>query len=529
MRTLPYTEYRDLTGGMDDKSDNTEMSPTRFQLIENLYVLNDSLIKRPGYKNQFSAALSSTLIQTMRQYNPTNSVEIGLLSASGGALFYDDSAVAGTYTLSPGDGVVVSMEDFDDQVVITDGVNPLVYWPNNKDVATGEAAPIVSNSMPTRAGCIGEFRNRLFMGDLTDVDGKEYPARVMSTEIGRIDTGSPDSNNDLNRSQKTVAMVRHGGGFLIFQTRSTWIVKYSPDFQNLNPDPFIYNELSSSVGTYNQNTVITTLENGTFFVSRRGVYWIPPGEPQPPIYISSTIEDFWSKVNHNYLGASSFVEVPEMNGVILNIPYQESQKNNRAIFINYQNIEELGRNVISPAYSLFKGEITKEFSFRSGARLVKDGRERTVLGGYDGIVYLFGDVTSDAETGIAWRFRSPAYGPGGRGREKLWHNFALDVDYDTTYDLTVTIRQYDNSPYTKALAGSGGSQSGAYLGPTGRGGSIWTLGSSYLTISAIGTVSGDLKNRSRFIELDAAAGASTKAFALHGILLYYKTANNWAL
>jgi len=526
MRNLPYTEYRDLTGGMDDKSDNTEMSPTRFQLIENLYVLNDSLIKRPGYANNFLAALSATPIQAMAQFDPTNSVSAGLISITGGKIFYEGTEVTGTYTLSSGDAVSMSIDNFDDKVVVSDGVNPLTYWPDNKDVGTGVASTVTSSSMPSRVGVVAEYRNRLFVGDITDVDGESYPFRVMTTEIGRIDAGAPDSNNDLNRSQKVVAMVRHGGDLLIFQTRSTWDIKYSPDFQNLNPDPFVYNELSSSVGTYNQNTVLATLENGTFFISRRGIYWIPPGDPQPPIYISTAIEGFWAELNSAYLDRSSFAEVPEMNGVILNVPYRESQTNNRAIFINYQNIEQLNRNVISPAFSLFKGEQTKPFAFRSAARITKEGRERTVLGGYNGDVFLFDGATSDDGAGIAWRYRTPAYGPGGRGREKIWYSFAFDVDYDQEYDIEVTVRQYNNSPYSKSLSGSGGTQSGAFLGPTGSSqGQVWVLGSSFLTISAIGTISGDLKNRSRFIELDVQADASTKTFSLHGILIYYKMAN----
>lgn len=522
MRRLPSVEYFNLYGGRDDTADAIELDSRKFQEIENFYVDRDSLRKRNGYDKRFTTALESgSPIQRIHQY-VDNSDNRRLIYAINGKLFSDnDSArtnITGTLALSSSKDALFTLLNYDGTLYGTDGVNP-VFKSASIDAVAAILVGKEGSALPTVARVMGSFQEHLFLADIDDVDTLRKPYRLVWNNPPD-DTDWPfDRVNDLNRTQRITAMQQHGEYLLIFQDRSLWYASL-----NLNSagggDQFNFRQLDPRVGCVGQQSVVTT-EKGTFFLDRKGMYFIPAGQIGPPTYVGKSMEVLWSGLNFSRLHLAVAAEMPEKNGVLFAVPFGASQQNNnRGIFINYEEWTRAGRDT-SPAHSVFTGVSAQLFQFNSLATGIFSGRDRLIGGAYDGFVSTLDETTTDYSEGISATLTTPFYSAGGRSVEKLWYELALDIDLELQKSVSVRVRLF-NIPTTDTQNYTEGTTGAAVLGTS------FILGNMALSQADFGRIKGRMRGKSRYVELAITAGTSVTSFALHGIILYFRVLGKWS-
>ena len=522
MRRVAAKEYFNLMGGRDDKSDAIEMPPTKFQEIINMFVERDSLIKRGGYSKRNAAALAGgNAFQAIHEFED-NTQSSALIYAVNGNLFRDDldgsapTDITGGLSLAGGQDAQYQFITYDGEVIGTDQTNPLFFI----ESLTSNAAsiPVGGEAMPTKCGALGLYYQYILAGDVTEAeDGVRYPYRVRWHNPPFITDWPHDRFVDLNRNQKIVGFRMHGEYMIIFQERMMWSVQLSSQATStVLQTEFDFKPLHPQIGALSDKAIVST-EKGLFWLDRKGVYYLPAGRLQDPIYVGKPNETFWSQLNASRLGYVCGAELKEQNGVVFGVPYGSAQTtNNRGIFLNYEEWSRVGRQA-HPAYTIFEGTDDQIFAFNVLARAQVSGRDRLIGGGYDGFAYTLQDTTQDDGEGIQAEIRTPFYAPQGRARESVWYQLALDIDLFGSKTVTVEYTLYnDQTPRT--VTTSAGNE-GALLGNT------FILGQSKLSRDDLGRLMLDLDGRSRYIELRFTIGADQLNFALHGILLYYKPVN----
>ena len=521
MRRLSTAEMFQLDGGMDDTGNPVEMADRFFVDISNMMPQQTSLVKRNGYSVRFATALESgAVIQRVHQYEDNSQTRL-LIYAVNGELYKDDDTtqtkLATSLSLATSQDALVSMVNYDGRFIGTDQTNRIFYWPDNRNASTGKLAQITARGMPSAAGVLTPFKDHLFFGDITDVDGSRYPYRLIHTQPGAIDRVQVDSNNDLNRNQQITGFLEHSESLLVFQSDSCYAGYHVGAPTGQLTTAFNYQLLSSRVGTPGPRNLCST-DRGTFLMNPKGIYWIPQGTPSPPIYVSERIEKFWGGINHGRLKYGCCAELPEKNGVVFAVPHGASQTNNNRLVFLYYGLEHEKFQYLTPAYGIWSNSASA-LAFNSLATILSSGRRRLVGAKYDGKAYTLDDGVSDVGEGIEWSCTTPMYAPGGRGREKIWYDLALAVDLATRKTITITITLYnDPTPYSDTI--SGGTANAAVLGS-------WTLGQHQLSSADLGRIAADLKGKSRYIQLKIAGGPDLTPITLHGILLFFKAVGVW--
>lgn len=521
MRNLATADYFNLSGGRDDKSDSIEMPPTKFAEIINAFVERDSLVKRGGYAKQFTTALNGgDAFQGIHMFE-NNLQQRALVYAVGGKLFRDDldgsapTDITGGLTLQSGADYPYQFINYDGEVVGTDKTNPLFMIESLSSNAV--SVPSGSASLPLAAGALSFYYHFIIAADITErYDGRRYPYRLRWNNPPFIPDWPDDQFVDLNRNQRIVAMRQHGEYMVIFQERSMWFMSLSSaSTGTIMQTEFDFKPLSSQVGAVSDKAIVET-EKGLYWLDRKGVHHMPFGQLTQPIYVGKPNEDFWSGLNPERLQHAAGVDMREQNGVLFTMPFSQGQTtNNYGLFLNYEEGSNYGR-YRHPAYSLFTGTDSQPFAFNCLQKVLIDGRDRTIAGGYDGFAYLLQEGVLDDEEGVNATIVSPFYAPQGRTRESVWYQLALDIDLESTKTLTLTYTLYnDPTPSTKSISTTNQT---AVLGS-------FVLGQSQIGRDDLGRIIADLDGRSRYLEIRIDIDASQEVFALHGILLYFKPVN----
>ena len=468
---------------------------------------------------RFSTALNGgAVVQAVHQFED-NQQSRTLIYSVGGKIFKDTGTqtdISTGVTVDTADDAQIHFQNYDAKLIGTDGQNSPFLYESLTDGA-GIVMTERDSSVPATAKYVKAFREHIFFAYIRDQgDSVAYPYRIVHSDAGDPLRGYGVTNNDLNRNQAITGLIDFHDSLIVGQQYSMWYATQET-FGSGQATPFVYRELSSRVGLVSQNAQVNT-ERGLFFADRKGIFFIQAGSPTSPLYISKGIETFWGELNQNRLDQIVACELPELNGVLFCVPHGSSQvRNNRGIFINYEQWSQDADGDAHPAFSIFKGGNTA-FAFRSLSTVIDSGRFRAIGGTYDGFVSTLDQGRQDWTAGIGGKIKTPFYDAGMRSREKLWYNVVLDIDLDTAKALTV-IGRYYNDPYPTSSSLSAGTSSD----PLGS----FILGQSALGTTDLGRIVGDLDGRSRYLSLEMLLPENTVGFELHGIILYYKTAGAW--
>lgn len=518
MRRLSSVTFSRLTGGRDGAASPIDLRENQFQELVNLMVQRNSLVKRSGYSKRYASVLVGTSAPVQKAYEYLdNSQTRRWVYAIEGKLYRDDATtqtdITGSLTLSNNRDAIYHMVTYDGQIIGTDGVNTPFTIATTSSDATAMAAG-QQNQIPSVVRVLAVWKEHILAADITDLDGVRYPYRVIWNSPINISDWPIDRVNDLNRGQRVVAMVTHGEYLLIFQEDQTWYVSYQPTGSAQLQSALVFQVLDPSVGAVGAKSVLST-EQGTFFLSRKGPYWIPKGELQPPIYIGKPIEDLWANLNRSRLEYACAGEIPEKNGILFCVPNTAAQTtNNMGIFANYQLWARDVEGDTHPAYSVFNGPSSQEFTFNCFGQALISGRSRCLGGGYDGFVYLMDDGYEDDGVAFECSFKTPYYNLGDPSREKKLYQAVFDVDLDNNQALSVRLRIFDvAASFTSDLTRTVGT---AVLGQT------FILGNMTLGGPGIGRLWGRLRGMGRYVELEGTVSTSVALFALRSIGIYFK-------
>lgn len=541
--------YYDFYGGMDDKEDAVEVPTFLMKHIENGWTSRTSIERRKGYAERFAGTLESgrDVLHAHLFFDEVDSIvdTKGLLyilegSSDDGVLYYDNGStrtdISTTNSVKVENDLDTDFQvtNYNGEMVGVDGVNPM--WRSDGTASgtnTVKAAITASTNapFPTKIKCVASFKEHLFIGNFTDIDNSYRPYRILINRPGDLTDWPLDTNNDLDRSDRLVAIVPHGEHLLFFMRRNIYWAEYVGS-QGFARSPFHFHSLISGVGAISAKSIKHTQE-GTFFLSERGGVWFVPltetngaGKPR---FVGKPMTSFWGTLTGSKRRRIVAINHKNRNSLIWLVPVGSGQiTNNRAIVMNYEEWHRDGFQNY-PAFSFFTGEDTATqstpFRFSCGTEVYDDteGTWETILCN-QGKVYDFDSTTAPVEfdvstgNGIRMIVNTPFYSPGGRANKKIWRQITIDASMPQASTISLQQLNY-NSPYIITR-----SKDGAAYGHTL--GNSFTLGQSILGSSDAGSIIANAEGSSRYTQLVIDTGLIEHAFSMHGIVLYYSPAGS---
>tara|TARA_R110000824_G_scaffold135067_1_gene298086 strand:- start:1480 stop:3174 length:1695 start_codon:yes stop_codon:yes gene_type:complete len=545
--------YYDFYGGMDDKEDAIEVPTHLMKHVENGWVNRTSIERRRGYKTRFDGELESgrDSLHAHLHFDEVDGIVdtkgiLQIIAGSGanGVLYYDNGS---TRTDISTTNTVLVENTLDDDIQVTnyngemvgcDGVNPMWHSDGTAagtktiltDITASTGAPF-----PTKIHCVASFKEHLFIANFTDIDNSYRPYRILINRPGDITDWPLDTNNDLDRSDRIVAIVPHGEHLLFFMRRNIYWAEYKGS-QGFARAPFHFHSLISGVGAISAKSIKHT-QQGTFFLSERGGVWFIPltetngaGKAK---FVGKPMSKFWGTLTGSKRRRIVAINHINRNSLLWLVPVGTGQVyNNRAIVMNYEEWHRDGpqtsgsRGDIYPAFSFFTGEETSDqntpFRFSTGVEIYDDteGTWETILCNL-GKTYDFDNPTDPVEydategNGIRMIVNTPFYSPGGRANKKIWRQVTLDASMKLATPISLKQLNY-NSPHVITRNPTGVAY-GHTLGSSG----TFILGSSILGSNQDGSIIANMEGSSRYTQFVIDTGVLTHNFSMHGIVLYY--------
>ena len=531
--------------GMYDRP-NINLPLTYCQNIENMVVDRETLKSRGGISAFANGYSYPGEIQAVRQFWSNSGTPHTVVVSEGRVFRYDHAGsnpteVTNGQTLSASADARVKIREYDGGAWITDNVNPIIYLPDESSGAV-LFSTLNPGRVPSRAGAIEFFENSLWLGNFTDFNeaatARRY-ATIQSQLAGETD-GIPGiaqflaeqgARNDHNRAQAVQELLEHDDGdLLIFQERGIRRATFdpAPEQIGLSRTDFYYKTLTKESGLVAPNAAITT-PLGTFYLDRRGPYWIPPGNPpQKPKYIGLPIETFWSGVDQNRLAYANVTLVPELNGVMWNVPVgSATTQNNRAIFAQFASWTNLDVDIESlhPAMSIFKGTGARPFSFNAACHILDPEsspayRKRCIVGDYNGKLWYLDEGTSDAGEDIICLWKPAKF--GSPDFEWHWESVAVDMNLEAAKVLQMTA-----TPYATGAASDMDTVSAGTTYP-GIGSGGFQIGVSAIAGSTLGRARADVQvEPAPYLDLTCRVASNSLPVQVHQMLVFGKPGGSY--
>ena len=476
------------------------------------------LLKRQGTQPYVAGAVDgSSIVQGMGVYDFLSTRHL-LVQAGSKVKKYDGTSawddITGSVAPTAGVNVLTRMSQYHDgtngNVMGANNSSPPWYWPGS-----GNALALPVNPEGTsRASDVASFKEHVFA-----IYTHDSPITTRYSNTGVI-TQWPDLNKFVCSSESEgVALSLHNNDCLIAgHAKSVHAIRWIDGSQGGMSEFFSQNMIDGSRG-FASRTGVATYKGITYFVANDGVYRIRRTD-RPAEYISRSQEGFWGLLNAGRKQYITAVASGEPWNVIYFLVSTGSNTQHNAIM------------VYNPMIASIYGEDAGWTVFESAAGYLKynhgvnwtdsDGIDRTLLGGYDGVVdEAFG--TGNSSSGYLDN------GPSGAAVESILWTGAMDFGYDgmkgmryavldlvtpteKTFTLRITSINESISQSRDVNAGSGE----ALLDDD------FMVDASYLSSSGISSAGFKVEGDSRRFRTYLYENSTTAPHQINALTYYYK-------
>lgn len=260
-----------------------------------------------------------------------------------------------------------------------------VYVTNNNDVpfkwiGSGDGATMTVPSGLTKAKCVAQFNNYLFLGNVV-VSSATYKSRFYWSNLK--DTGTWSLINFIeiakDDGQQIIKMVALGDRLVVFKERAIYNVFFTGD----NDIPFIVSKSNSPVGCVAQFSV-QEVENGLVFLSYDGFYYYDGNNAYK---ISSNIQTTLSGYNTARFYQAVSMRQKNKNRYFCSLPSSGQTTNDTIVVWDW----------LLNAFSIYTGIAAAAMT----TVYVSAIEERVYFGDYAGFVYRMDSGTNDNPLNVA--------------------------------------------------------------------------------------------------------------------------------
>ena len=261
-----------LGGGLNSKSSPLILKDNESSDCRNVYFdTSGAIIKRSGQDVYTTTPSTGTIsaIDGLYQFNMDNGSQF-LMGVSGGSLLKMDEADGTWDTIttvtSQTTAKLCDWATYQDICIVTNGTNNPQEWSGSGATTNLDA---VSDLTLTRADWVADFKDRLFLGNVT-VSGTAYPNRVYYSDNTDITTWGTTSFLTVGYSDgEAITGLRVlGDELIVYKERSIWKIRYMGD-----PDlPFAIYKSLSDVGCISGRTIQEVTNHHVFLSSTGELY-----------------------------------------------------------------------------------------------------------------------------------------------------------------------------------------------------------------------------------------------------------------
>lgn len=373
-RSIPDVNFN---GGLNSTGGPLSIQNNESSGLENIdFNKFGSVLKRNGYTALNTTAISGSVQSDGThwfEYNAAGTYTSKILNVTNTKLYKMDD-LDGTWDDITGGLTITASNHCDFENFLNE-----VYITNNTDVpfkwnGTGDGAAMTVPSGLTKAKCVVQFNNYLFLGNVT-VSSAAFPSRFYWSNLKDTGTWPATSFIEVSKDdgQQIIEMKVMGDSLIILKERAIYYVKFTGD----NDIPFVLFKSASSVGCMAQHSV-QEVENGLVFLSFDGFYYFDGNNSYK---ISSKIQSTINGYNLSRFNQARSTTQKNKNRYFCSLP-SSGQTNNDVVLV---------WDWFLNAWSLYTGLNVSSITtiFVSGIE------ERPYFGDYLGFVYRMDTGTDD--------------------------------------------------------------------------------------------------------------------------------------
>ena len=366
-----------FNGGLNSTSGPLSLNNNESSSLRNIdFNKYGSILKRNGYTALNTSAITNSPNSDglyWFEFVSSGAYASNIINVGDGKLWKQD-ALDGTWDNITG-ALTITADNFCDFETFLNEV----YITNNQDVpfkwtGTGDGAAMTVPTGLTKAKCVRQFNNYLFLGNVV-VSSATHKSRIYWSNIK--DTGTWLLTNFIEISKDDGQQIIHmdviGDRLVIFKERAIYNVFFTGD----NDIPFIVQKSNSPTGCVSPFS-IQEVENGLVFLSADGFYYYDGNNAYK---ISSNIQTTLSGYNSSRFNQCVSMKQKSKNRYFCAMPSNGATNNDVVVVWDW----------LLNAFSLYTGIAGASMTTVWNSAI----DERIYFGDYAGFVYRMDTGTDD--------------------------------------------------------------------------------------------------------------------------------------
>lgn len=391
--TTPSQPIADINfnGGLNTTSGPLSVKDNESSDLQNIdFNKFGSILKRNGYTALNTSAISGSAASDglwWYEFVSSGAYASNLIDITNGKFYKMDDLdgtwddVTGAITITAGN--FCDFENWLNTVYVTNNTDVPFKW-----VGSGNAAVMTVPTNLTKAKCVVQYNNYLFLGNVV-VGGTTHKSRFYWSNLKDDSTWLTTSFIEISKDdgQQIMNMVVMGDRLVVFKERSIYNVFFTGDADI----PFNVQKSNSNVGCAAQHSV-QEVENGLVFLSYDGFYYYDGNNSYK---ISFNIQNTLLDYNSTRFNQARSMRQKTKNRYFCSLPSSGQTNNDVVVVWDWQ----------LNAFSLYSG-----IAGAAMASVYLSGiSERIYFGDYAGFVYRMDTGTNDYPLNVATAISSYYY------------------------------------------------------------------------------------------------------------------------